>query len=130
MSAFVIHDTQGEAKSIATGTPPDPLPSGITAKVITDPEFSGLTGGTHRWDVPSRSVQLDTAKAQDVAERSDAEIRLRNSYNALRQWAADAAVIAAQGTNVTQAQHKALFDRFGKLCNGLADLLRADARHQ
>ena len=56
-------------------------------------------------------------------ERDDAALRLRQSYQALRQFADDAAVVAAQGTNVTQAQHKALFDRFGKLCDGLADLL-------
>lgn len=129
MSAFVIHD-QGEPKSIATGTPPDPVPNGWQAVIITDAEFSGLTGGTHRWDAPTRTVQLDTAKAQDETERSDAETRLRQAYTALRQWATDAAAVAAQGATITQAQHKALFDRFGKLCNGLADLLRADSRHQ
>lgn len=67
------------------------------------------------------SVQPPTP-TRDV-EQGDARTRLRNSYTALRQWAADAAVVAAQGTNVTQAQNKALFDRFGKLADGLADLL-------
>lgn len=66
MSAFVLHDN-GEAKSIATGVPPSPVPNGWLAKVITDAEFAGLTAGTHRWDPPTRTVVLDQAKQQAAA---------------------------------------------------------------
>lgn len=69
------------------------------------------------------SEQVEQVDITADVERDDAALRLRQSYQALRQFADDAAVVAAQGTNVTQAQHKALFDRFGKLCDGLADLL-------
>lgn len=65
MSAFVLHD-QGEAKSIATGSPPNPVPNGWSAVVITDAEFAGLTSGTHRWDTPTRTVVVDSAKAQQA----------------------------------------------------------------
>lgn len=89
--------------------------------------------------MPSRTVQTyengrlvgtETLEVPQVdLDRDDAHLRLRQSYSALRAWADDAAVVAAQSTNVTQAQTKALFDRFGKLADGLADLLlvlRAD----
>lgn len=66
MSAFVLHD-QGEAKSVATGNPPNPVPNGWAAAVITDAEFTGLTTGTHRWDPPTRTVVVDQAKQQAAA---------------------------------------------------------------
>jgi hypothetical protein len=56
-------------------------------------------------------------------QRRDAPTRLRTSYNALRQWSIDAAAVSAAGGTPTAAQLRALFDRFGKLCDGLADLL-------
>src|SRR3990167_3957799 len=46
------------------------------------------------------------------------------AMTALNQWAADAAVVAAQGANVSQAQLKLTIGRLGKLCAGLADLLK------
>lgn len=49
--------------------------------------------------------------------------RIRNAPDILRQWAQDAKTVANQGTNVTQAQQKALFNRFGILCEHLADLI-------
>jgi hypothetical protein len=68
VTGFVIHD-RGEPKSVASGIPPDPVPNGWSAKVITADEFAGLTGGTHRWDAPSRSVVVDVAKAQAAANQ-------------------------------------------------------------
>jgi hypothetical protein len=56
-------------------------------------------------------------------QRRDAPTRLRNQYNVLRQWSIDAAAVSAAGGTPTAAQLRALFDRFGKLCDGLADLL-------
>lgn len=56
-------------------------------------------------------------------EMTDADLNLRQSFNALRQWADDAEVVAAQGATVSQAQLKAVIGRVGKLCDGLADLL-------
>lgn len=63
--------------------------------------------------------------AEDLrqVEVNEAGARLKQSYTSLRQWAQDAKSVGAQGANVSQAQHKQLFDRFGKLCDGLADLL-------
>ncbi len=70
-----------------------------------------------------------TARTISDAEilRRDAPARLRARYAALRQWALDADAVANQATNVTPAQQKALFDRFGRLCDGLADLLLAQS---
>lgn len=63
MSAYVLH-ASGDPKSIASGTPPNPVPNGWACKVITDAEFAGLTSGTHRWDPPTLTVVVDTAKTQ------------------------------------------------------------------
>jgi hypothetical protein len=62
--------------------------------------------------------------------RRDAPARLRAQYSALRQWSQDAAAVAAAGGTPTAAQQRALFDRFGKLCDGLADLLITQALDQ
>lgn len=64
MTAYVLHDAQGEPRSIATGLAPSPAPGGLTAKVLTDAEFTGLTCGSHRWDVTTRTVMPDAARAQ------------------------------------------------------------------
>lgn len=100
MSAFVLHDN-GEAKSISSGIPPDPVPNGWAAVVITDAEFTGLTSGTHLWDAATQTVQLDTVKAQIAANQQT-----------VRQFIVDAAptlqgiIDAPQAsfTNVSQAQ--------------------------
>lgn len=59
--------------------------------------------------------------------RQEAPQRLRQAYATLRQWQQDAQSVAEQGGNVSQAQIKALFHRFGILCDRLADLLIAQA---
>jgi hypothetical protein len=53
-----------------------------------------------------------------------AEQRALRVHAALRQWEQDALAVGAQGGNVTQTQLKTLFDRFGRVCGGLADLIR------
>lgn len=62
----------------------------------------------------------------EVARR-DAPLRLRQAYGTLRQWQQDAQAVADQSSNVSQAQIKELFRRFGVLCDRLADLLIAQA---
>lgn len=73
-----------------------------------------------------------TPYVPSVAEilRRDAPARLRQSYTALRQWSIDAAAINTAGGTPTAAQVRALFDRFGKLCDGMADLLLNQALDQ
>jgi hypothetical protein len=61
--------------------------------------------------------------SDEELDREAAPGRLRLAIPVLREWAADAEAIANQGGNVTQAQQKALFRRFGALCVHLADLL-------
>lgn len=60
-------------------------------------------------------------------QRRDAPARLRNAYSALRTWSTDADAYAAAYDTMTAAQRQAaqkqLFTRFGRLCDGLADLL-------
>ena len=69
MSAYVLHDTAtGEARSIAT-VAPQSVPDGVTQATITDNEFAGLTGGTHRWNATTRLVEVDTAKEQVAANQ-------------------------------------------------------------
>ena len=82
------------------------------------PSVASLTAW--RAEVAAHVPTPPSALEQDRAGAPD---RLRQSYSSLRTWADDAAVVAAQGANVSQAQLKALFDRFGKLADGLADLL-------
>jgi hypothetical protein len=70
-------------------------------------------------------LQSRTPRVVSDAElqRRDAPQRLRQSYSALRQWSIDAAAVSAAGGTPTPAQLRALFDRFGKLCDGIADML-------
>lgn len=49
--------------------------------------------------------------------------RVRQAVTVLGQWAEQARTVEAQGGNVTQAQLKALFGRFGTLCDRLADMI-------
>lgn len=60
-------------------------------------------------------------------QRRDAPTRLRQSYTALRQWQTDAQTAVAAWDGQTQVQKnatmKVVIDRFGKLCDGMADLL-------
>jgi hypothetical protein len=81
---------------------------------------------TDQDDVYQNGVRISrTPRVVSDAEilRRDAPQRLRQSYSALRQWSIDAAAVSAAGGTPTAAQLRALFDRFGKLCDGLADLL-------
>lgn len=64
-----------------------------------------------------------------AAERDSAlPGNLRNQYDALQNWAADAATVSGNWATMTTVQrnnaHAALFDRFGKLCTGLSILVR------
>lgn len=79
----MLHDN-GQPRSIATGTPPNPVPTGLTAKVITDAEFTGLTAGTHRWDAPTVSVVVDTAKAALAANQQSVRDYIANARPALQ----------------------------------------------
>jgi hypothetical protein len=58
------------------------------------------------------------------------EARLRSQYATMRQWAADARTATAAWDAQTTAQRfattKVMLDRFGKLCDGMADLLKHD----
>ena len=56
-------------------------------------------------------------------QRRDAPQRIKNAYNQLRTFSTQAQAIGNASTNPTQAQVKALFTSFGKVCDGLADLL-------
>lgn len=69
MSAYVLHDANGQAQSIGTVVP-SPLPPGLTKKDITDADFDGLRNGTRRWDVPTLAVVVDTAKATAIANQA------------------------------------------------------------
>ena len=68
---------------------------------------------------------LDPVRAKSASAE---EARLRQSYVTLRQWAADARAETAAWDGQTAAQRnvalKTTIDRFGKLCDGMADLLR------
>lgn len=59
--------------------------------------------------------------------RDGAPQRLRTAYASLRQWSQDADSVAASYDTMTAAQRlaaqKQLFVRFGRVCDGLADLL-------
>ena len=63
--------------------------------------------------------------------RRDAPTRLRQSYAALRQWQTDAMTTVGEWDALTQAQKNArlkiVIQRFGLLCDGVADLLLAQA---
>lgn len=65
--------------------------------------------------------------SDDEIQRQEAPARLRTAYAALRTWSTDADSVAAAYDTMTAAQRvaaqKQLFTRFGKVCDGLADLL-------
>lgn len=101
MAAFVLHDPAGQAKSIATGAAPSPVPGGLTAVVITDAEFAGLTAGTHKWNSTTRAVEVDTVKAQWSANQQTVRDFIANAAPTL-QAIIDKAQVSF--TNVTGAQ--------------------------
>jgi len=74
---------------------------------------------------------LDPVRAKS---QTAAEARLKQSYVLLRQWAGDARTAAAAWDGQTTAQRfattKVMLDRFGKLCDGMADLLRNQSLDQ
>lgn len=65
--------------------------------------------------------------SDEEIQRDGAPARLRTAYAALRQWSVDADAVAAQYDAMTAAQRvaaqKQLFTRFGRMADGLADLL-------
>lgn len=74
---------------------------------------------------PAQRLLSRQARTVTDAEilRRDAPARLRARYATLQQWSIDAKAISDAGGTPTAAQLRALFDRFGKLCDGIADLL-------
>jgi len=74
---------------------------------------------------------LDPVRAKSASAE---EARLKQSYLVLRQWAQDANIATAAWDGQTTAQRlattKVMLDRFGKLCDGMADLLRHDRLDQ
>jgi len=71
---------------------------------------------------------FDPVRAKSLSAE---EARLKQSYASLRQWAADARTATAAWDGQTTAQRfattKVMLDRFGKLCDGMADLLKHEA---
>lgn len=67
------------------------------------------------------------ATSAEEDSRRGVEGRLRAAYTALRQWATDAATSHANWPTMTNAQkdatNRAVVQRFGQLCDGVADLL-------
>lgn len=82
-------------------------------------------------EVFDREGKLVSRTARQVSARDlladGAQGRLRDSYQALRQWSLDAQTEVAAWDGQTAAQRnvalKTTIDRFGKLCDGMADLL-------
>jgi hypothetical protein len=70
-----------------------------------------------------RTSSAERTVPDEVQHRVTSDRRVRRLYAALRRWQQDAADVAAQTTNVTQAQQKELSRRFGQVCDGFADLL-------
>jgi len=74
---------------------------------------------------------FDVVRAKSASAE---EARLRQSYAALRSWAADARAATAAWDTQTTAQRlattKVMLDRFGKLCDGMADTLKRDGLDQ
>lgn len=68
---------------------------------------------------------LDPVRAKSASAE---EARLKQSYSILRQWAADARTEVAAWDGQTTAQRNAaikiIIDRLGKLCDGMADILK------
>lgn len=71
-------------------------------------------------------IGTDTYEISDLdVERDEAPDRIRKAIGALGTWADQAEAVSNQGTNVTQAQLKILFNRFGIVCRLVrADLIR------
>jgi hypothetical protein len=57
-------------------------------------------------------------------ERRTDSAQMLQALATLRQWATEAEAIANQGANVSQAQLKALFNRFGLLCRLQVRIIR------
>lgn len=74
---------------------------------------------------------LDPVRAKSASAE---EARLKQSYQVLRQWGIDARTATAAWDGQTTAQRmattKVMLDRFGKLCDGMADLLRNQSLDQ
>lgn len=68
---------------------------------------------------------LDSVRAKSATAE---EARLKKSYTTLRQWAQDARDEVAAWDSQTTAQRnaaiKVTIDRLGKLCDGMADILK------
>lgn len=124
MSAFVLHDAQGAAQSIATGSPPSSPPSGLSAVVITDAEFSGLTRGTHLWDAASRTVLLDTVKAAIAANQQTVRSDLAAAMTSM-QTIIDTAQVSFTTTAAAQTAMRALQTQVKDEARLLRRLVRA-----
>lgn len=68
-------------------------------------------------------VPPPSAADLEVAAKVTKIQNVNNALTTLRQWANDAHTVGAQGANVTQAQHKALFDRMGTFLDRFADYI-------
>ena len=83
------------------------------------------------YDETYANGQLVSRVARIVSDeqmvRDEAPQRLRTAYAALRQWSQDADATASAYDAMTAAQRvaaqKQLITRFGRVCDGLADLL-------
>jgi len=75
--------------------------------------------------IGTRNITFDLTGEAELAYLSNQ--KLKNQYQTLRQWAADAAQEATAWAGQNQAQRDAAmattFTRLGKLLEGLADLL-------
>lgn len=74
---------------------------------------------------------LDLVRAKSATAE---EARLKKSYTTLRQWAQDARDEVAAWDSQTTAQRnaaiKVTIDRLGKLCDGMADLIKTGGLDQ
>lgn len=123
MAGYVIHDTvTGVARSYASSLSlvANPLPAGLTAAQITDPEYVGITTGTHRWDAPTLAVVAITPTVQetnqaDLLSKADLAIAANDNWLAI--------------ANPTNAQAVSYLDTVAKELTGLAKLVRAAYGH-
>lgn len=123
MSAFVLHDSTGQARSIASGEVPATIPANLTAKIITDLEFDGIRLGTHIWNSSTRSVEEDLTRLNRAANAEAVRDFVAQSTTALQ-----AIIDAPPVTFTTVAQGQTAMRALQNQMKDSARLMRRIAR--